>query len=167
MMRHHIISVLLGIYILGSPYAALSAEKPAAQGVVLQIIDALITDGKIQRDCVNQQPQRDKVVEVTLIKLTNGNYYQYLVKGNAPCAFGARDPLWYVYAEDGGKYTLIADIGATGSVEISKITTNGWKDIICHYTYNAGSLQAVNVFKFDGKIYNYSRTIEKGKIPVK
>lgn len=28
-------------------------------------------------------------------------------------------------------------------------------------TYNAGSRQAVNVFKFDGKFYRYSQTIER------
>lgn len=73
--------------------------------------------------------------------------------------------MWYVYEKSNRKVRLIADLGATGSVKISRNITNGWKDLICNYTYGTGTRLAANVFKFDGTVYKYSHTVEKGRAP--
>ena len=142
-----------------------AAEKPATRKEVLDILDALIKDGKVQSNCVDAQPERDKIIKVALVQLTKNRHPQFLVEGSPPCAFGARDPMWYVYEKSAGKYRLIADLGAAGSVDVSKKVTNGWKDLVCNYTYEVGTRLAANVFTFNGTIYEYSNTVEKGKAP--
>ncbi len=142
-----------------------AVEIQATQKDVLGIVDALIRDGKVQSNCIDAQPERDKIVKVTLVQLVKNERPQFLVKGTAPCAFGARDPMWYVYEKSAGKFKLIADLGAAHSVDVSKSVTNGWKDLICNYTYEVGTRLAANVFKFNETIYQYSQTVEKGKAP--
>jgi hypothetical protein len=158
--------ILLGCFLLFDQSRYLvAAEKSATKKETLEIVNSLIKDGKIESACVEAQPKRDEIVNVTLIQLTKSKNYQFLVEGNPPCAFGARDSMWYVYEKSTGKYRLIADLGATGNVEVSEETTNGWRDLICNYTYEAGARLAANVFKFDGTIYKYSHTVERGKAP--
>lgn len=165
MRRFFLITFLGCMLLMGRVCYTAATEKPATQEEVLAIVDALIQDGKVQSNCIDVQPNRDKIVKVTLIQLTENKQDQLLVEGNAPCAFGARDPMWYVYEKSNGKFRLIADLGATGSVEVSKNMTNGWRDLICNYTYEAGTRLAANVFKFDSTVYKYSHTVEKGKAP--
>jgi hypothetical protein len=165
-MRKLFLITFLGCLLFMGPVCyTTAAEKPATREEVLAIVDALMKDGKVQGNCIDVQPNRDKIVKVTLVQLTENKQDQFLVEGNAPCAFGARDPMWYVYEKSAGKYRLIADLGATGGVDVSKNMTNGWRDLICNYTYEVGTRLAANVFKFDGTVYKYSHTVEKGKTP--
>jgi hypothetical protein len=140
-------------------------EESATQKQVMDIVDVLVKDGKVRKDCVDAQPERDKIVKVALIRLTKSKHRQFLVEGRAPCAFGARDPMWYVFDKLAGEYRLIADLGAAKSVNVSKDMTNGWKDLVCNYTYDVGTRLAANIFIFNGTIYVYSHTVEKGKAP--
>ena len=164
-MKNAFLTILFGVIFLGQTCYAIAVEKSATEKETLEIVGALVKDGKVHGNCVEAQPDRSKIVKVTLIRLEKGKRRQFLVEGSPPCAFGARDPMWYVYEKAPGKYRLIADLGATGSVEVSKNATNGWRDLICNYTYEAGTRLAANVFKFDGGVYKYSNTIEKGKAP--
>lgn len=150
------LSVLL-LALFSCASSAMAAEKQAPKGVVVEIVDALVRDGKVQADCAKGQPNKAEIVSVKLVRLTKGDEDQYLVEGSAPCAFGARDPMFYVYGKTDGKYRLLADIGATGTVEVSKKTTNGWRDIICHYTYAAGTKSGKSVYKFNGRSYVLQR----------
>ena len=163
-MRKLFLITFLGcLLFMGRVYYTAAAEKPATREDVLAIVDALMKDGKVQSNCIDVQPNLDKIVKVTLVQLMKNKQDQFLVEGNAPCAFGARDPMWYVYEKLNGKFILIADLGATGGVEVSKNMRNGWRDLICNYTYEAGTRLAANVFKFDSTVYKYSHTVEKGK----
>jgi hypothetical protein len=160
-----LITFLGCILLLDQTRYVIAAENSATKKEISDIVNSLIKDGKIQSTCVEAQPKQSKIVDVTLIRLTKGKKYQFLVKGRPPCAFGARDPMWYVYENSTGKYRLIADLGAAGNVDLSNDTTHGWRDLICNYTYEAGTRLAANVFKFDGTIYKYSHTVERGKAP--
>jgi hypothetical protein len=165
-MKNTFLIILFGCVIfLDQTCYGIAADKSATEKESLEIVAALVKDGKVQSNCVEAQPERNKIVKVTLVRLEKSKQYQFLVEGSPPCAFGARDPMWYVYEKSYGKYRLIADLGATGSVEVSKNMTNGWRDLICNYTYEAGTRLAANVFKFDGSVYKYSHTVEKGKAP--
>jgi len=160
-----LIAFLVCLLLIGHVCYTDATEKSATQEEVAAIVDGLMKDGKVQSNCIDAQPNRNKIVKVTLIQLTENKPDQFLVEGNAPCAFGARDPMWYVYEKSNGKFRLIADLGATGSVKVSRNITNGWRDLICNYTYEAGTRLAANVFKFGGTVYKYSHTVEKGRSP--
>jgi hypothetical protein len=165
-MKNAFLIILLGaILFFDQTCHAFASQEPAAGEDVLKIVDALVKDGKVQSSCVEAQPERTQIVKVTLVRLEKSESRQFLVEGRPPCAFGARDPMWYVYEKAAGDYKLIADLGAAASVDVSNDMTNGWKDLTCNYTYEAGTRLAANVFKFDGTVYKYSHTVEKGKAP--
>jgi hypothetical protein len=47
-----------------------ATEKSATQEEVAAIVDGLMKDGKVQSNCIDAQPNRNKIVKVTLIQLT-------------------------------------------------------------------------------------------------
>ena len=166
-MKKVLLITFLGcVLLLDHVSYTVAVENSATRKEVLGIVDALIRDGKVRSNCIDGQPERDRIVKVTLVQLTKNERPQFLVEGTAPCVFGARDPMWYVYEKSAGKFGLIADLGAARSVDVSKSVTNGWKDLICNYAYEVGTRLAANVFNFNGTIYQYSHTVEKGKAPV-
>ena len=56
---------------------------------------------------------------------------------------------------------LIADLGVAHSVDVSKSVTNGWKDLICNYTYEVGTRLAANIFKFNETITNIAKQLKR------
>ena len=147
--------ILVVVLILSSVRDAAGADHgPAMPGaVVYGILNALVRDGLIDKNCLREQKNKAGIVTVKPVRLSRGNEMQYIAVGNPPCIIGARSPMYYIYSSAGLQYKLIAEIGLADDVSTAKTETNGWKDIIVTVTIETGARTEKSLFKYNGTRY--------------
>lgn len=116
------------------------------------LVARMLADGHIQQSCVDESGAA-QAVDLRIVKLSpNGQQFEI---GGGRCAFGARSPMLWIYEIQNDKATMLADLGATDGLGISRTRTNGYLDVELS-AYYGGEVHTF-VYKYDGQTYRQVR----------
>jgi hypothetical protein len=125
--------------------------------VVIGLLRAMIRDKQIDKSCVDGEKDKASIIDVKAVDLNNDGIPEFWIAGNAPCAFGARTQMYWVYGKSGDNYRMLLSAGALDDMKVGNAVSKGYKDIVGMYLSGAGTVKEKVLFKYDGNIYKQAR----------
>lgn len=121
----------------------------------IAILEEMVRDGEITRDCASQDHGGEEIVTITPIDLDQDGQPEYEVSGTSGCTCGARRCNQWVYKKTPDGYKQILGlVQPDEGITVLNTTTNGYADL--EVIGLAGNEALREVFRFDGRKYQGS-----------
>jgi hypothetical protein len=134
-----------------------SIRNPASWTETADIVHTMVDLRELDRTCVKKLADPTQTVEVATVDLNKDGKDEYIVCGTMPCAYGARMPMYWVFAKSGNGYRMLLSSGALDNLYISNQSSNGYCNLVSKIVTGAGSETFYITFKYDGHQYREYR----------